>query len=76
MVIRNMQISEKFKEIHEYIFRDEIPNDVLNDIFNIMQETGKLGDKYTIEHYSFCYKEALKKHGLIVENDDNTFTIV
>lgn len=76
MVIRNMQIPEKFNQIHKILFRDEIPNGVLNDVIKMIQETGKLGDKYTVEHYSLCYKEVLKKHGLIVENEDNTFTIV
>lgn len=76
MVIRSISLPEKFIKIHKKIFGDQIPNDVLNDIFNIMQDTGKLGDKYTIEHYSLCYKEALMKHGLIVENEDNTYTII
>ena len=76
MVIRNMPIPENFKEMHKRIFREQIPENVLNDIFNMMQETGKLGDKYTIKHYSWCYKEVLKKHGLIVENEDNTYTII
>ena len=76
MVIRNMQIPENFQKMHELIFKNQIPNEVLYDIFNIMQSTGKLGDKYTVEHYSWCYKEALKKHGLIVENEDGTYTII
>lgn len=76
MVIRDMQIPEKFNKMHEEIFSNQIPSEVLYDIFNIMQETRKLGDKYTVEHYSWCYIEALKKHRLIVENEDGTYTII
>ena len=41
-----------------------------------MLTIGKLGDKYTAEHYVMCYKEALKKYGLMIENNDDTLTIV
>ena len=75
-IVRNITIPEDFKKIHKKIFGDQIADDVWGDIFNIMQSTGKLGDKYTVEHYSWCYKEALKKHGLIVENEDGTYTII
>lgn len=53
-----------------------MPDDILNEILNMMQNTGKSGDKYTIEHYAWCYKEVLIKHGLIQENKDNTFSII
>ena len=71
-----MLLFEKFKELHKRIFNKEISEEMLDEILEMMQNTGKLGDKYTVRHYALCYKEILKKHGLIVENADNTFSIV
>lgn len=62
--------------MHKQIFGKDMPDDILNEILNMMQNTGKSGDKYTIEHYAWCYKEVLIKHGLIQENKDNTFSII
>ena len=39
----------------------------------MIHNTAKLGDKYTVEHYAWCYKEALIKHGLIVDNGDGFY---
>ena len=75
-LITNMQIPEKIQELHTLIFRQPIPKDILCETLERMLTTGKLGDKYTVEHYVMCYKEVLKKHGLIIENNDNTFRIV
>ena len=71
-----MNLPKNFNEIHKTIFRNEIPEKLLIEIFNLMLNTGKLGDKYTVEHYAWCYKEVLKKNGLIQENEDETFTII
>lgn len=76
VIIKSMQLPEKFKELHKRIFNKEISEEMLDEILEMMQNTGKLGDKYTVRHYALCYKEILKKHGLIVENADNTFSIV
>ena len=42
----------------------------------MIHNTAKLGDKYTVEHYAWCYKETLIKHGLIIDNGDNSYRIV
>lgn len=76
VIIKSMQLSENFKELHREIFNKELPEEMLDEILEMMQNTGKLGDKYTVEHYVYCYKEILKKYGLIIENEDNTFSIV
>lgn len=75
LIIENMNLPKNFNEIHKRIFGNEIPENLLIEIFNLMLNTGKLGDKYTVEHYAWCYKEVLKKNGLIQENEDETFTI-
>ncbi len=74
--IKSMGIPEKFNKMHKTIFRTEKPTNILNEILDMMQNTRKIGDKYTIEHYAWCYKEVLKRYGLIIDNNDNTFTIV
>lgn len=76
LIIKSMNIPKIFIDLHKQIFGKDIPDDILNEILNMMQNTGKSGDKYTIEHYAWCYKEVLIKHGLIQENKDNTFNII
>lgn len=72
----NMQLPNKFRELYKKIYHEDIPNKMLIEVVDMVHRTGKLGDKYTIPHYAWCFKEILKKYGLIVENEDNTFTIV
>lgn len=72
----DMQLSEKFTTLHAILFRQPIPKDILCKTLERIQTTGKLGDRYTIEHYVVCYKEVLKECGLIIENNNNTITIV
>ena len=74
--ITNMQIPEKIQKLHALFFRQPIPKDILCKTLERMRTTGKLGDKYTVEHYVMCYIEVLKEYGLIIENNDNTLTIV
>ena len=76
LIIKTMNIPKKFIALHKQIFGKDMPDDILNEILNMMQNTGKSGDKYTIEHYAWCYKEVLIKHGLIQEIKDNTFSII
>lgn len=76
LIIKSMNIPKKLIDLHKQIFVKDMPDDILNEILNMMQNTGKSGDKYTIKHYAWCYKEVLLKHGLIQENDDNTFSII
>lgn len=71
-----MQIPEKIQTLHKTLFRQPMPNSILYETLEKMLTIGKLGDKYTAEHYVMCYKEALKKYGLIIENNDDTLTIV
>ncbi len=74
--IQSMKIPEKLNKIHKTLFKNEIPPEILMEILEMMQNTGKTGDKYTVEHYAWCYKEILKKHELIKENEDKTLTII
>lgn len=74
--IDDMRLEDNFKELYKKLFNDDIPNYILKEIIIKTLETGKLGDKYTIGHYVWCFKEVLKKYGLFIENENNTFTIV
>ncbi len=77
VIIKSLQVlPEMFKKLHKAIFNEKIPEGILNEILYMIQNTGKSGDKYTVEHYIWCYKEVLKKYGLILENKDNIFSIV
>ena len=76
LIVKSMNIPKKFIDLHKQIFGKDMPDGILNEILNMMQNTGKSGDKYTIEHYAWCYKEVLIKHGLIQEIKDNTFSII
>ena len=73
--IEEMCLPEKFNELHKHLFGEKIPQKVLSDIFKKLQEDCKLGDKYTIQNYSLCYKEALRQNGFIMENDDGTLVL-
>ena len=76
MLIKNMRLPHKFNEMHKFVFGTELPKEILTDVISMILNTAKLGDKYTVEHYAWCYKEALIKHGLIINNGDNTYRIV
>lgn len=73
--IEEMCLPEKFNELHKHFFGEKIPQKVLSDVFKKLQEDCKLGDKYTIQNYSLCYKEALRQNGFIMENDDGTLVL-
>lgn len=75
ITIANMQLPKRFKDLHMEIFKDKLPENILYKILTLTQSSWKLGDKYTHKHYAWCYKEILIKHGLLRENEDNTFTI-
>ena len=76
MLVKNMNLPHKFHEMHKLVFRTELPEEILNDVITMIHNTAKLGDKYTVEHYAWCYKETLIKHGLIIDNGDNSYRIV
>ena len=76
MLVKNMNLPHKFHEMHKLVFRTELPEEILNDVITMIHNTAKLGDKYTVEHYAWCYKEMLIKHGLIIDNGDNSYRIV
>ena len=76
LLIKNMRLPHKFNEMHKSVFGTKLPEEILNDIITMIHNTAKLGDKYTVEHYAWCYKEALIKHGLIIDNGDNSYRIV
>lgn len=77
VAVRSMQLSDKFERLHDVLFGGVLPRELLNDILDLMQSHPcKLGDRYTVKHYACCYKEVLKKHGYIRENEDNTFTVI
>lgn len=71
-----MQLPKKFQELHNTIFGSKMPEKILLEILNLVQNSWKLGDKYTTDHYIWCYKKILIKYGLLQENKDNTFTII
>ncbi|MBQ7877399.1 MAG: hypothetical protein IJ314_03240, partial [Bacteroidales bacterium] len=75
-LISNMQLPKKFNEMHKVVFGADLPEGMLNDVIQNVLNTWKLGDRYTVEHYAWCYKEVLIKHGLIVDNGDNSYRIV
>ena len=75
-LISNMQLPRKFNEMHKIIFGTDLPDDMLNDIIQNVLNTWKLGDRYTVEHYAWCYKEILIKYGLIRDNGNNTYTVL
>ena len=76
MLVKNMNLPHKFNEMHKLVFRTELPEEIWNDVITMIHNTAKLGDKYTVKHYVWCYKEALIKHGLIIDNGDNSYDIV
>ena len=73
MLIKNMRLPHKFNEMHKSVFGTKLPEEILNDIITMIHNTAKLGDKYTVEHYAWCYKEALIKNGLIIDNGDGSY---
>ena len=72
VTFKSMDLSGRLRKLHKIIFKEELPNNILNEILEKIQNTGKVGDKYTLEHYALCYKEVLKKHGLIIGHKVNT----
>lgn len=77
IAVRSMQLPDKFEGLHKVVFGGGLPEELLTDILYLMQSHPcKMGDRYSVKHYAWCYKEVLKKHGYIRENEDNTFTII
>lgn len=77
VAIRSMQLPEKFSGLHNAIFGGRLPKELMNDVLELIQSHPcKLGDRYTVEHYVWCYKEVLAKHGYIKDNEDGTFTLI
>lgn len=75
-LISNMQLPKKFNEMHKVVFGADLPEGMLNDVIQNVLNTWKLGDRYTVEHYAWCYKEILIKYGLIRDNGNNTYTVL
>lgn len=74
--VKTMNLPVKFSELHKALFGGTLPDDVLNDILKLMQSHDcKLGDRYTVEHYAWCYKEVLIAKGFIIDNKDGTYTL-
>lgn len=77
VAIRSMQVPERFSGLHNVLFGGELPEELMNDVLELMQSHPcKLGDRYTVEHYAWCYKEVLMKHGYIRDNGDGTFSLI
>lgn len=77
IAVRSMQLPDKFEGLHKVVFGGGLPEELLTDILYLMQSHPcKMGDRYSVKHYALCYKEVLKKHGCIRENEDDTFTII
>lgn len=68
-----IDIRDNIKQLHRQLFKEDIPIHILREILDLIENTGKIGDKYTIKHYVLCYKNVLIKHGLMKINKDNTF---
>ena len=76
VAVKSMNLPQRFSELHNALFGKSLPDDILNDILKLMQSHKcKLGDRYTIEHYAWCYKEVLKYRGYILENGDGTLSL-
>ncbi len=76
VAVKSMNLPKRFSGLHNALFGNSLPNDILNDILKLMQSHKcKLGDRYTIEHYAWCYKEVLKNRGYIIENGDGTLSL-
>ena len=76
VAVKSMNLPKRFSGLHNALFGNSLPNDILNDILKLMQSHKcKLGDRYTIEHYAWCYKEVLKTRGYIIENGDGTLSL-
>lgn len=77
VAVKTMNLPVRFSGLHNALFGKSLPDDVLDDILKLVQsDKCKLGDRYTAEHYAWCYKEILKKRGYIIENGDGTFTLL
>lgn len=75
--VKSMALPDKFSDMHNALFGSFLPDDIIDDILELVQTHDcKLGDRYTIEHYAWCYKEILKRRGLIIENGDGTLTLL
>lgn len=75
--VKSMKLPEKFLELHKIFFDNVLPEEMMKEVLNLIQANPcKIGDRYTAKHYALCYKEVLKKHGYIRENEDNTFTVI
>lgn len=76
VMVAHMNLPEKFNLLFKRVFGEEMPHEIFNEIIELLFNSGKLGDKYTPEHYAWCFKEVLIKHGLIKDNGDNTYSVV
>lgn len=45
-----MQLHNHLSELFKKLYYVDIPKDILIEVVNMVHETGKLGDKYTIRH--------------------------
>lgn len=72
-----MKIPIIFMQLHEVLFHQELSDEHLSEILELIQQDNcKLGDRYTMEHYAYCYKEVMMKHGYLRDNGNNTFAII
>lgn len=77
LAVRSMRLPDKFEGLHNVVFGGSLPEELLTDILDLMQSHPcKMGDRYSVNHYAWCYKEVLKRHGYIRENGDNTFSVI
>lgn len=64
---KSMNLHERFMNIHKILFGEELSRDILNEIIEQILYSGKIGDKYTCEHYVKCYLDVLIKRGIIIK---------
>ena len=77
IAVKSMNLPNRFSGLHNALFGKSLPDDILNDILKLMQSHKcKLGDRYTIKNYAWCYKEVLKNRGYILENGDGTLSLL
>lgn len=74
--VGNMNLIENIQCLHKSLFGVDIPEVVLKNCIDLVLNTGKLGDRYTVNHYAWCYKETLRRHGLVLDNEDGTFRLL
>lgn len=76
-VFKSMKLPERISKLHEHLFGEFLPESIVSEVLDlILSHECKLGDRYSVKHYSWCYKEILKRYGFLQENENGTFSFL